>query len=206
MTDVSRRINLDQERLTQNINVFALLGRLFLGTLIVCGSFLLNDVQAAAYKINAGDILNISVWKEEGLDRDVLVRPGGGISFPLVGDIKAEGMTIEQLRLEVTSRLSKYIPDPVVTVSLMQVQGNRAYVIGHVNKPGEFMLARPTDVMQALSMAGGVNSFASLNDIIILRRNGQTQVSIPFRYKDVAKGKGLEQNIILQSGDVVVVP
>ena len=175
-------------------------------TLIVCGSFLLNDVQAAAYKINAGDILNISVWKEEGLDRDVLVRPGGGISFPLVGDIKAEGMTIEQLRLEVTSRLSKYIPDPVVTVSLMQVQGNRAYVIGHVNKPGEFMLARPTDVMQALSMAGGVNSFASLNDIIILRRNGQTQVSIPFRYKDVAKGKGLEQNIILQSGDVVVVP
>jgi len=162
--------------------------------------------SAATYTVQPADILEISVWKEEDLQREVLVRPDGGISFPLVGDIKAQGKSVEQIRSEVVTKLKKYIPDPVVTVVVKQILGNRIYVIGKVNRPGEFVVGRYVDVMQALSMAGGASTFASLNDIKILRRIGNKQTAIPFRYSDIEKGRNLDQNIILQDGDVVVVP
>lgn len=162
--------------------------------------------SAATYMVQPADILEISVWKEEGLQREVLVRPDGGFSFPLVGDIKAQGKSVEEIRSEVATKLKKYIPDPVVTVVVKQILGNRIYVIGKVNRPGEFVVGRYVDVMQALSMAGGASTFASLNDIKILRRIGVKQTAIPFRYSDIEKGRNLEQNIILQDGDVVVVP
>ncbi len=158
------------------------------------------------YHVQPGDILEISVWKELDLNREVLVRPDGGISFPLAGDVSARGKTVEELRIELTNRLIRYIPDLSVTIAVKEVNGNKVYVIGQVNRPGEFVMNLQIDVMQALSMAGGTSPFAALNDILILRRNGNEQIALPFSYGDVIKGRGLEQNILLQSGDVVVVP
>lgn len=158
------------------------------------------------YGIQPGDVLTVSVWKEDGLQNDVLVRPDGRISFPLVGDVPAAGKSIAQLTTLLTERLTKYIPDPVVTVSIKSLTGNTVYVIGKVNKPGEFTVTHYVDVMQALSMAGGTNAFAAVNDIKVLRRENGSQRAIGFRYGDVEAGKRLDQNIILHGGDIVVVP
>jgi polysaccharide biosynthesis/export protein len=160
-----------------------------------------------AYTVKPGDVLSIAVWKEPDLQGPVLVRPDGSFSFPLAGQIDARGRTVAELQQTVTERLKKYISDPVVTVSVSEVKGNKVYVLGQVNKPGEFVVNPRVDVMQALSMAGGTTAFAALGEIVILRRaeNGQQQ-SLPFRYADVARGRNLQQNIMLQAGDVVVVP
>ncbi|HEY8518639.1 MAG TPA: polysaccharide biosynthesis/export family protein [Gammaproteobacteria bacterium] len=158
------------------------------------------------YEVQPGDLLHISVWKEEGLDQEVLVRPDGGLSFPLAGDLNAAGKTVEEIRQEITDRLARFIPNLVVTVSVRQINGNKVYVIGQVNNPGEFVVNPQVDVMQALSIAGGLTAFASANDIFVLRRRDGRQVALPFRYSDVVRGRNLEQNILLQSGDVVVVP
>lgn len=158
------------------------------------------------YRIQAGDVLSISVWKEADLQAEVLVRPDGGVSFPLAGEQVAAGRTIEELRVAIDEKLRKFVPNPVITISVRQIGGNRIYVIGKVNRPGEFPFSRPLDVMQALSLAGGTNSFAAVNDIVILRREHGRQVPIAFRFADVERGKALEQNILLRSGDTVVVP
>src|SRR5580698_4269919 len=162
--------------------------------------------DALHYRLQPGDLLVISVWKEKDLDTEALVRPDGGLSFPLVGDIDANGRTIEDVRLLLTQRLKPFIPDPVVTVLIKSIGGNHVYVIGKVTRPGEFPFSRPVDVMQALSLAGGTTPFAALNDIVILRRDNGVQRVLPFRYGDVERGKGLRQNVLLQSGDTVVVP
>jgi polysaccharide biosynthesis/export protein len=160
-----------------------------------------------AYRIQAGDVLTIAVWKETDLQAEVLVRPDGGLSFPLAGDQVAEGRTVEEVRKTLAEKLKKFIPDPVVTVAVRSLGGNRIYVVGKVNRPGEFPFSRPLDVMQCLSLAGGATSFADLNDIRILRRGDDgRQVVLPFRYEDVARGRHLDQNILLKSGDTVVVP
>lgn len=158
------------------------------------------------YQINAGDVLLISVWKEEGLQNEVLVRPDGKFSFPLAGDIDARGRSVEEIRILLTQKLSRYIPDLVVSVSVLAINGNKVFVLGQVNRPGEIIANPQIDVMQALSIAGGTTPFAALNDISILRRTAAGPISIPFRYGDVEKGKRLEQNIMLKAGDVVVVP
>ncbi len=161
----------------------------------------------APYTVNPGDTLSVSVWKEPDLSGPVLVRPDGTFSIPLVGQVDARDKTVSQLQQIIAQRLHKYIADPVVTVSIQDVKGNKIYVIGQVAKPGDFVVNPRVDVMQALSMAGGTTPFASLNNIMILRRtaNGQ-QEAIPFHYKEVASGRDLQQNITLQAGDVVVVP
>jgi polysaccharide export outer membrane protein len=164
------------------------------------------QAQDPTYTVKPGDLLAISVWKEPDLQRDTLVRPDGSFSFPLVGEVDARGKTVADLNKIVSQRLAKFISDPVVTVSIQEVRGNKVYVIGQVNKPGEFIVNPSVDVMQALSMAGGTTPFASLSEIVILRRTANGKTALPFRYNDVARGKKLEQNIDLQSGDVVVVP
>jgi len=161
---------------------------------------------ANTYVIQPGDVLQILVWKEKDLQAEVMVRPDGGLNFPLVGEISASGKTVEQLQKELSDRLTKYVPDPVVTVIVKQGLGNKIYVIGKVNKPGEFIATRNMDVMQALSIAGGPTPYASVNNIKILRRINGEQQTFRFKYSHVEKGRDLEQNIILQSGDVVVVP
>jgi polysaccharide biosynthesis/export protein len=163
--------------------------------------------HADEYTVKAGDILGVAVWKEPDLTSNtVLVRPDGTFSVPLVGQIDARGKGVLELQNLITERLRKYIADPVVTVSVQEVKGNKVYVIGQVTKPGEFIVNPSVNVMQALSMAGGATAFASLNNIIILRRSAAGQLALPFHYNEVVHGKDLQQNVELQAGDVVVVP
>jgi polysaccharide biosynthesis/export protein len=160
----------------------------------------------SAYRLQPGDVVTVSVWKEEDLQSEVLVRPDGALTFPLAGEIDVDGRTVEELQRLLVDRLKKYVPDPVVTVAVKTIGGNRVYVIGKVNRPGEFSFSSPVDVMQALSLAGGATPFAQVNDIVILRRDNSGQRALPFRYGDVERGKNLQQNFVLQSGDTVVVP
>jgi len=165
-----------------------------------------SEVVENPYQINPGDRLAITVWKEPDLQRQVIVRPDGAFSFPLAGDILAQGRSIEQIRLVLEEKLSRYIPDLVVTVSAEEIAGNRVFVIGQVQRPGAFTVNANIDVTQALSIAGGMNAFAKTNDIKILRRVDGKLTSIRFRYGDIEAGKRLEQNVLLQAGDVIVVP
>lgn len=159
------------------------------------------------YRIGAEDVLRISVWKEKELQRDVIVRPDGGISFPFAGDLRAEGRTPALLELILTKRIQRFIPDALVTVSITKLAGLRIYVIGKVKKSGQFVIGRYVDVLQALTLAGGLDPYASEKNIKILRRdkNGREQV-FPFNYNKVKNGEKLGQNILLQNDDVVVVP
>lgn len=183
--------------------------------LLLCGSAALPaagademDVSAydKPYTVQPGDVLDVSVWREEDLQRPVLVRPDGGISFPLVGELNAKGMSVAEIDDEITKRLAKYIPEPEVNVSVQQVVGNAVYVVGKVNQPGQIVAARPLDVMQVLGIAGGLNRFADSDNIKILRRQGGRQQAIRFDYDAIEQGENLEQNILLEPGDVVVVP
>jgi polysaccharide export outer membrane protein len=158
-----------------------------------------------SFVLGPGDVLEISVWKDPELTKQVIVQPDGYLSFPLVGQIKAGGKTLVDVQQEIVKRLEEYIPSPTVAVLPFKIESYKVYVIGKVNEPGVFMLPEPINVMQALSLAGGTNPFASLGKISILREGPEGPFSIPFDYGDVAKGKKLEQNIMLQSGDVVVV-
>jgi polysaccharide export outer membrane protein len=164
------------------------------------------EQPADGYKLRAGDVLQVSIWKETDLQSEVLIRPDGGMTFALAGELQAAGHTVAELTSMLETRIRKFIPDAVVTVSVKSAGGNRVYVIGKVNRPGDFPLSGPIDVLQALSLAGGATPFANTNGIRILRREGDRQTSIPFRYSDVARGRRLDQNILLKSGDTVVVP
>lgn len=157
------------------------------------------------YRIVPGDVLEISVWREEGLDQKVLVRPDGGISFPLIGNVAAGGLTVDQLRGEIGGRLGEFLSAPEVTVAVVN-SNQRIYVVGKVNKPGDFPILGRVTVMQALAMAGGPTPFADRDDIAVLRRSGRENLRLPFDYDSVEDGENLEQNVPLQNGDVVVVP
>lgn len=161
----------------------------------------------APYTVKPGDTLVVSVWKEPELQRPVLVEPDGTFSFPLCGEIDARDKTVGQLQQQITQHLAHFITDPVVTVSLQKIAGNRVYVIGQVTKPGAFIVNPRVDVMQAIAMAGGTTPFASLGNIKIIRRTANGgQEALAFNYNDVVHGNSLEQNITLEAGDVVVVP
>jgi polysaccharide export outer membrane protein len=159
-----------------------------------------------SYLLGPEDVLKVSVWKDEHLTQETVVRPDGMISFPLIGEVSAAGRMVEDVRSEIAKRLTKFIPTPNVTVTVLKVLSYRIYVLGRVNKPGEFQVGHHTDVLQALSMAGGLTPYAAENDIKIIRRNGTDEHVFYFRYGDVQKGKDLKQNMILQRGDVVMVP
>ena len=176
--------------------------------LCAAGTAFAGEPQPAPpeYQVQAGDVLTVTVWKEQDLTGDVLVRPDGGLSFPLVGDLDARGKTVNELRKEIAERLQHYIPSPVVTVAVKQIGGNHIYIVGKVQRPGEYPIVRPVDVMQALSLAGGTTPYAALNSIVILHRENGEQRAFHFRYSDVAHGRDLSQNILLHSGDTVVVP
>lgn len=183
--------------------MFRILALLF----ISCAwSVSLSAAELPPYTVEAGDLLQVSVWKEPDLQLEVLVRPDGGFSMPLIGEVRAMGKTVEALREEIAKRIGAFVPDAVVTVAIHQLSGDKIYVLGKVSRPGEYAVNRYIDVMQALSMAGGTTTFAELNDITILRRDDDGQRAIAFNYDQVSEGKHLEQNIILHSGDVVVVP
>ncbi len=198
-------------KIVQNITWGLLIG-MFVTATVSCQSIDQHGTPQEAptpdlgYQLGPEDVLLISVWKDEHLTREVVVRPDGLISFPLVGDVPAEGRTVEELRLDLAKRLIKYIPAVNLTVAVVKPLSYKVYVVGRVAKPGEFLVGHYTDVLQALSLAGGLTPFAAENDIKVVRRVMGQQQTFPFRYGDVRKGMDLEQNIILQRGDVVMVP
>ena len=185
---------------------WAFTGAYALAAALPSGSEPLPVVVEGSYLLGPEDIIKISVWKDEHLTQEVVVRPDGMISFPLVGDIPAAGRTIEDVRLELVKRLNKFVPNPHVSVLATKILSYKIYVIGRVNKPGEFLVGHYTDVLQALSLAGGLTPFAAENDIHVMRRTRGEQQVFQFRYGDIRKGKELGQNIILERGDVVMVP
>ncbi|HOM28991.1 MAG TPA: polysaccharide biosynthesis/export family protein [Deltaproteobacteria bacterium] len=158
------------------------------------------------YLVGPGDVLMISIWKDESLTQEVLVLPDGTISFPLVGLIKAEDKTISELKAEIEKRIAKYVPEPVLWVSVKNINSAYIYVLGRVHNPGRFTLNSRVSVLQALAIAGGLTPFADKNDITIFRTElGKTNL-IRFRYDDVIEGEHTEDNIILKRGDVIIVP
>lgn len=160
----------------------------------------------SSYKINPGDILYITVWKEPELSKEVLVKPDGRVSLPLAGEIIAANKTVLEINKELKSKLAKYIPDAETNVTVNQPLGNKLFVLGQVNRPGEFVANQKTDVLQAITKAGGLTPYADSKDIKVLRRESGKQTAIKFNYNQVIRGKKLEQNIVLKSGDVVIVP
>ena len=184
---------------------------------LVCGALLALAASAAfaaapatpdaPYTVKPGDTLRVSVWKEPELQHLVLVEPDGTFTFPLCGEIDAHDKTVGQLQQEIGQHLARFITDPVVTVSLQKIAGNRVYVIGQVTKPGAFIVNPRVDVIQAIAHGGGTTPFASLGNIKIIRRAaGGEQEALPFNYNDVVHGNDLSQNVTLEAGDVVVVP
>ena len=158
------------------------------------------------YIIGPGDVLDISVWKDEALTKRVMVLPDGKISFPLIGQIEAGGKTVNQLRAVLEKKLERYVPDLTLSLLVGQVNSMMVYVIGRVNNPGRFALNTNLNVLQVLSSAGGLNPFAKRGSIKIFREEKNGTQIFPFDYDDVIKGENLQQNIHLKRGDVIVVP
>jgi polysaccharide export outer membrane protein len=157
------------------------------------------------YTLAAGDVLDISVWKNEELTRRLTILPDGKVHFPLVGEVLVQGKTVAQLKTEIEERLSSYMPKPVLSVIVNQVSSMLIYVLGKVNSPGRFLLQSNVNVLQGLAVAGGLNPYADRNKIKIFREEAGKTTIFDFEYDTVAKGKDLAQNIMLKRGDVIVV-
>lgn len=158
------------------------------------------------YKIGPQDVVRVDVWKEPDITRTIPVRPDGKISLPLLNDVQAAGLTAVQLANVIRDGLTKYITSPQVTVTVTEINSRRVYCQGEVMKPGAMALLPNMTALQAISSCGGFTQFARIKNIYILRNEGGNQVQHPFNYKDVIKGKKPEDNILLQPGDVIVVP
>lgn len=164
------------------------------------------ELPANAYQLKEGDELEISVWREETLTKKVRVLPDGSVTFPLAGYLAVAGLTSDAVEKLIAQRLQAFLSDPVVTVVVEGINGNRAYVIGNVLKPGPFVLDAPTTVLQALSLAGGLGKFADEGAIRVLRAQSGAQEVLPVRYKDLITGKDLATNVQLKAGDTILVP
>jgi polysaccharide export outer membrane protein len=162
--------------------------------------------QSPYYIIQPNDILSIFVWKEQNLSGKVFVRPDGRISFPLIQDMQAAGMNPTQLKENIERALKQFIDVPNVTVIVDAIQSYRVFVMGKVGKPGAIMAEKPISVLQALSLAGGLQEFANQAEIVIIRNSGEDSTLYRFNYPEVIKGRNFSQNMLLRSGDVVVVP
>ena len=159
-----------------------------------------------SYIIQANDVLAIFVWKEPNLSGKVTVRPDGRISFPLVQDLQASGLNPVQLKEKIEVLLKEYVDAPNVTVIVEAIQSYRIFVTGKVGKPGAIGAEAPISVLQALALAGGFTDFANLAETVIIRNTGEDSTLFRFNYPEVIKGKNFTQNMLLKSGDVVVVP
>lgn len=162
--------------------------------------------KESEYVVGPGDVLDISVWKDEALTKEVIVLPDGKISFPLVGQMQAGGRSVNDIKEELEAKIKPYVPEPTLSVSIRQVNSMLVYVIGRVNTPGRFVLNTNVTVLQALAMAGGLNPFAKRDKIRIMRQEEGKTKNLPFHYDDIIEGRRLEENIVLKRGDVVVVP
>lgn len=168
--------------------------------------FSASSFAAGDYAINPGDALQISVWGEDSLQKEVKVLPDGSISFPLAGRVDVSNVGTVEVEKRITEKLKNYLPDPQVTVIVSSVEGNRAYVIGKVLKPGPILITSPITVLQALSLAGGVDKFADADAIKVLHRVDNSQTTISIDYNKLIKGQDLGSNVLLSTGDTILVP
>lgn len=174
-----------------------------LSLLLVSGSALAVE---PAYQLNPGDSVLVSVWREESLNKEVRVLPDGSITFPLVGRVDVGGLGTQAVEQLITAKLKDQFPDPVVTVVVSGIEGNRAYVLGKVPKPGPVVMTGPTTVLQALSMAGGLDKFAAEGSIKVVRSVDGEQKILPVQYKDLISGQDMTTNLRLKAGDTLIVP
>ncbi|HST10686.1 MAG TPA: polysaccharide biosynthesis/export family protein [Terriglobales bacterium] len=164
-----------------------------------------TSVAGPDYVIGANDMLHISVWKEPELTEALPVRSDGKISLPLLNDVVAAGLTPTQLAESITTKLKKYISDPRVTVVVTAMNSQKIYILGEVLHPGTSALTPNMTVLQALA-SSGFSQFANTKGIYILRAENGKQQKIPVHYRELLKGEGINQNIILKPGDTIVVP
>jgi len=179
--------------------------------LIISNLFLLsisiaNAETPQSYRLRQGDSIQISVWGEDKLQKESLVLPDGSITYPLAGRVEVVGLTSTEAEKRIAEKLKPFIPDPQVSVVIINITGNTAHVLGKVIKPGQVMMPGPMTVLDALSVAGGLDKFADHSGIKVLRNTPQGQKAIPVYYDQLLRGERLESNIILNPGDTVVVP
>jgi len=159
-----------------------------------------------AYLLRPGDALLVSVWREETLQKEVRVLPDGSITFPLVGRIKVAGLATPDVEQLITEKLKSYIPDPIVTIVVTGIEGNRVHVLGKVLKPGPVVMSGPMTVLQALGMAGGLDKFADESGIKVVRQKGKVPEVLPINYRDLISGRNMSTNLLLEASDTLVVP
>jgi polysaccharide biosynthesis/export protein len=163
--------------------------------------------QSTDYRIGAGDMIEVSTWKEPELSRkEVLVRVDGKISFPLIGDIQAAGMTPAELTETIQKGLTNYVTAPVVTVTVTNPGSQKVYVLGEVMKTGEYQVLKGLTVLQAFALAGGFTQWAAKDEILLIRKEGAKDRIYKINYKDIVKGRDAENNLVLQANDTIVVP
>jgi len=161
--------------------------------------------QNKPYVLGRGDAITVTVWRHEEASTDAVIAPDGKISLPLIGEVSAAGLTVDELKNELNKRYREFINEPHVTVTVREINSLKIYVIGEVGRPGELKLNSTTDVLQAISLAGGFTMYANKTNIKIIRKEGDKKIKINFNYNEVVKGKNLAQNIPLKPGDVIVV-
>jgi polysaccharide biosynthesis/export protein len=161
----------------------------------------------ASYTIGAGDVLRIVTWKEADFTLDaVLVRTDGKISFPLLNDVQAAGLTPMMLKDVLETGLKKYVSNPVVTVTVTDAASHKFYILGEVPRTGEYPIIKDLSVLQAFALAGGFTEWASKDEIILIRREGGQKKVYKIDYKDMARGKNLEQDLLIRANDTIIVP
>lgn len=191
----------------QQRTIFRLLScSLFLVFISFSSEVSLAQTQSSPFLIGPDDVLNIYVWKEPDLIQDVTVLPDGKITFPLIGEIQAQGRTVTELKDSITERLQSFVTAPEVTVIVRQINSRRIYTLGKLNSPGPYPLAAGMTVIQALSTAGGLAQWADDKNILVIRREGTEEVQHKFNYSQYISGKNRKQNILLKPNDTIVVP
>jgi polysaccharide export outer membrane protein len=165
-----------------------------------------SALTPAGYVIGPDDVLKILFWRDEAMSGDVIVRPDGKISTPLLNDIQAAGLTPDELRLRINEEAARYIEDPNATVVVKQINSRKVFITGEVEKPGPYALTGPMTVLQLIANAGGFKEYAKRDGILIMRTEAGRQVQLTFDYMAVVRGRKLQQNVELKPGDTVVVP
>lgn len=166
-----------------------------------------EKLRESVYRVGPGDVLRVNVWKNDQLSQEISVRPDGAITLPLLGDIQVAGKTLEQVDSAISEQGARFFTEPLsVTTQVIEIKSYRIYVLGEVQRPGEYSPATQVTVLQALSLGGGFTRFASADDIVVIRQDDKGARRIPFAYSEVVKRGALDENLLLKSGDTVVVP
>jgi polysaccharide export outer membrane protein len=160
----------------------------------------------AGYVIGTDDVLSIVFWREREMSTEVVVRPDGKVSVPLLNDIPAAGLTPDQLRAELEKQAMKYIESPNASVIVKAIHSRKVHITGNVAKSGEYPLNTDLTVLQLIALAGGLLEWADAKNILVMRTVAGEAEALKFNYKDVVRQKNLEQNVLLRPGDTVIVP